>query len=970
MMPNNMGKHGKSRACRRRRRDSLTRAVALAGLLAALPIARATEIDVHFHPCPEVMNSGVKEISWGVRRGGVEIGTGRMDFATVRDTHRATITTDQALQPGDEAEVWWCYNTDALRGYVPSAGESVQRGSARHDAGGWRATLTSEACVPFAPERADDLLTIHYHRGDDDYTSVGLWTWDEHQRRAPDENELFPVGRDDYGLIFQLDVRQYGSAADTIGLLPRRLGDWQHKDGGDRTWSPGLGRTIYLVQDDSAVYTEKPDVTPKVRRVTLDADHHLTVRFSHRLPVADWTEDKFKVATSAGEQLHVRAVYPFKHRGDRCAMYSLEVAERFEYPEKAYALDVEGFGTHNVAVGHIVRDASRFYDPDARLGVTYTPEQTTFRVFAPGALTAQVVLADEVTGDAGLERHAMRAGKKGIWELTLPGDHTGKLYAYTLGGLGFDPDVEIADPYAVCMQGRSPRSLIVNLPATDPPGFREQSYDLPDSPVDAVIYEMHVRDFTIAANSGVDQKGKYLGLTEGGTTLPDDPAIATGIDHLVELGVTHVQIMPIQDFDNHEHAEDSYNWGYMPVHFNSPDGWFAQEIRGPGRIRELKAAIQAFHQRGIGVILDVVYNHTADWAPFEQLVPGYYFRLTDAGNFSNGSGCGNEFASEAPMARKYILDSVRYWVEEYRVDGFRFDLMGLIDLETMRLMKADLEKINPNILIYGEPWTGGHTPLKPVTTKEQTRGTGVLAFNDHFRDAIKGGRDGGGPGFIQAGADVGKIVKGLMGGIHDWAQDPVDAIAYFECHDNLTAWDKLLQSVPDGSDELKRRMMRLAALTLLTAQGMPFIHSGQEFCRSKQGHHNSYNQPDEINQIDWQRKKTYADVYAYHRGLIALRKAHPAFRLRTRAEVERRVHFDSPPSPFAITYRIDGRDLPGESAETVLVLLNGSAEPVAFPLGEGQWGVYVDGSRAGADRLTEAQGKITVPARSGAVLMR
>ncbi|HRX84540.1 MAG TPA: type I pullulanase [Phycisphaerae bacterium] len=936
--------------------------------------AREPEVQLEINTLPEMRDHA---LMWGALRNGVEIKSSNLGrFAPCEGT-KTHASIRLPLDADDEVELWFCVNQDDLDSYVPSVGEYYCRTSIRRGEDGWHAVVGApwQRWTLTAP---DHLLTVHYHRADEEYQGLSLWTWDERHGRQPEQNEARPVGRDPFGLVFQIDTGLYGPEGNApsgtppggIGLLPRRNADWNLKDGPDRIWQPSLGATVYLLQNDQRLYVEKPDVSPKVRRVTLDADRHLTVRFSNRLPVAEWTPEKFKVSTSSGETLPVKAVYPFKHRGDSCSLYSLEVATPFEYPQKAYALDVDGFGTFNVEVGHIVLDADRFYAPDAQLGATWTPEHTTFRVFVPGALAVWVVIADAASGDAGVVRQEMNSADKGLWELQVPGDLAGKYYAYAVGGLGFDPEVEITDPYATCTQARNARSLIVNLRATDPPGFRAQQYTLPASPADAVVYELHVRDFTIAPDSGVAHKGKYLGLAESGTTLPSDPSIKTGLDHLVELGVTHVQLLPVQDFDNNETADDGYNWGYMPVHFNAPDGWYAQDPMGAGKITELKTAIQALHAHGIGVIMDVVYNHTASWASFEKLVPGYYHRMTDAGNFSNGSGCGNEFASAHPMARKFILDSVKYWVEEYRVDGFRFDLMGLIDLETMKQLKAELAAIHPGVLVYGEPWTGGATPLRPITDKEHTRGTGIGAFNDHFRDAIKGDRDGGSGGFIQNGSRAGDIVKGLMGAIHDWSQDPVDAIAYCEAHDNLTTWDKLLQSVPYGSDEVRRRMMRFAATTLFTAQGMVFIHSGQELCRSKQGNSNSYNAPDEINQIDWFLKKQSADEFAYYAGMIALRMAHPAFRLRTRGDVEQRVHFETPPDGRCVIYRINSRDLPGESAAEILVLLNGATDPVTFTLPAGEWSVYADAFRAGTSVLIKTAGTVQLPAHSGMVLMQ
>ncbi|NOX57257.1 MAG: type I pullulanase [Planctomycetes bacterium] len=706
----------------------------------------------------------------------------------------------------------------------------------------------------------------------------------------------------------------------------------------------------------------------KVRSVTIDAWKHLTVRFSHRLPVSDWVPDRFQLSSSSGESIPIKAVYPFKHRGDRCAVYSLEVDQPFDHPEQTYTLDVEGLGKHPARADYILKDADHFYDANAALGATYSAESTTFAVFAPGATDAVVVISDAAKGRRGTVEHAMVPAGKGIWTVPVEGDLAGKFYAFKISGPGLDAKREVIDPYARCTQARFPRALIVDLPLTDPPGFREHLFAGPQSAADAIVYEMHVRDFTISADSGVTSKGKYRGITERDTHLASGPSIRTGLAHLVEMGVTHVQLMPVQDFDNDESTSDAYDWGYMPLHFNSPDGWYASDASGFARIVELKSAIMALHKQGLGVILDVVYNHTAKGASFEKLVPGYYFRRTPGGQLSNGSGCGNEFASEAPMARKFLIDSVKLWASQYKIDGFRFDLMGLTDFETMQCIREELLKINPRILIFGEPWTAGSTPLSPTTDKAVIRGSGIGAFNDHFRDAIKGERDGGDGGFMQTGANVDGVVKGLMGGIHDWSLHPTDSVNYFESHDNLTCWDKLEQTVSDAPVEQREQMMRFATLILLTSQGMVFLHSGQEMCRSKKGNHNSYDAPDEINQIDWSRKVAHANVFEYTRGLIALRKAHPVFRLRTREEVERRVHFDTPPNGRCIVYRLDGSDLGAETARSMLVLLNGAMEDTRFVLPDADWAVLADDRRSGIGSLEVKRGDVMLPAHSGMVL--
>lgn len=618
----------------------------------------------------------------------------------------------------------------------------------------------------------------------------------------------------------------------------------------------------------------------------------------------------------------------------------------------------------------IAQDYRRYFDAQSQLGALYEPTQTVFRVFAPTARQVNLIIADEPQGDAGLIEPPMSPTRKGIWQIEVPGDLQGKYYAYKLSGVGFDPNREITDIYATCTQNRARRSLIVDLSKTDPPGFRENRYRRPKSPTDAIIYEMHVRDFTIAANSGVKHRGKYLGLTEPSTHLRLHKSVKTGLAHLTELGVTHVQLMPVQDFDNDEDDERTYNWGYMPVHFNSPDGWYASTSQGPARIYELKQAIQAFHEVGIGVILDVVYNHTASSAGFEQLVPGYYFRMRGPGRFSNGSSCGNELRSESSMARKFILDSLKFWINEYQVDGFRFDIMALIDIDTMKAIRDDLLAQHPGLLLYGEPWAAARTPLRKISDKQRVKGTGIGAFNDTFRDAIKGERDGGPPGFIQTGDRVWDIWQYLAPAHENWPSCPTDTINYFECHDNLTAFDKLLQSIPDATDADRRQIIRLASLILLTAQGIPFLHAGQEFCRSKKGSTNSYNLPDEINRIDWSLKRKYADVCDYVRGLIALRKQHPLFRLATRQQVERHISFPCPPADRCLVYRLDAHGLAGESARCILVLLNGKSESVTFDLPEGQWSIHADAERVNVTQIRLAQEDTTILAHSGQMLIQ
>jgi pullulanase len=424
----------------------------------------------------------------------------------------------------------------------------------------------------------------------------------------------------------------------------------------------------------------------------------------------------------------------------------------------AYEVSVEGFGgSARVFPRGVLDDTNEFYDAQAVLGATYRPEATTFRVFAPTARTVQVVHLRGATGDKGRAPHDLHMAGKGIWEGKVDGDLEGRFYLYKLD----DHDREVLDIYCVNAVDSSRRARITDLSKTNPPNWDSAKIGPPlASPVDMVVYEMHVRDFTIAANSGVEHKGKYLGFAQAGAHLPEDDAIKTGLDNLAELGITHVQLLPVQDFDNDE-TSTNYNWGYVTIDYNSPEGWYATNINDESRIRELKQLVAALHQRGIGVIMDVVYNHTANNAPFNSLVPRYYYRFLPDGSYSNGSGCGNDFRSEAPMGRKYIIDTLKYWVQEYGIDGFRFDLMALIDLDTMKDVERELRAIKPGIVLYGEPWGGGgkQAPVRP-TNKQTIRGTHIGAFNDNIRNALVGSPfEKNHAGFVQDGSNLDNVLS-------------------------------------------------------------------------------------------------------------------------------------------------------------------------------------------------------------------
>ncbi len=568
------------------------------------------------------------------------------------------------------------------------------------------------------------------------------------------------------------------------------------------------------------------------------------------------------------------------------------------------------------------------------------------------------MLYDEPTGGKGRAVEPLTPQPKGLWTLTSSGDLQGKFYAYQLTGPGLDPARETLDPYATNAVASSTRARI-DAPLPPPrPGPRFTS------PTDMVVYEMHVRDFTVAANSGVQNRGRYLGFTETGTHLPGDPSIRTALDHLTELGVTHVELLPVQDFENDE-AQASYNWGYIPSAYFSPEGMYATNANDDSRVRELKALVDALHARGIGVIMDVVYNHTAVGASFDAVVPGYYYRHLPDESPANGSGCGNEFRTEAPMARKLVLDSLAYWTREYGIDGYRFDLMALIDQETMRQVESELRSINPSIVLYGEPWTAGSTPLQGKCDKTAIRQLPEGAFNDDFRNALKGSPAGRDPGFIQNGSNRAALKNALL--VSNWFASPGQSINYMTCHDDLVLWDKLKISMPNADEATLIDTMKLGYLALFTSPGVPFFHGGEEFARTKGGNNNSYDAPDTVNEVDWSLKRKHHDLFTFTRDAIALRKAHPVFRLRTREEVASRLKFAPTAGPGTLIYTLDASGLSGETWRRVCVVLNSDDTASAdITLPAGTWLVALDGQGATAAR--SMVGNVSVPRKSGLVL--
>lgn len=582
--------------------------------------------------------------------------------------------------------------------------------------------------------------------------------------------------------------------------------------------------------------------------------------------------------------------------------------------------------------------------------MTYSPERTEFKLWAPTASEVQLRLYENGSGGEAVQTKRMKRASDGTWRVTLGGNLEGKFYTFQVKiGKEWRKETPGINARAVGVNGG--RAAIVDLATTHPAGWENDRAPKHD---DVVIYEMHHRDFSISLSSGVKHRGKFLALTESGTKTAY--GVPTGLDHLKDLGVTHVHILPSYDYASiDETAIDRphYNWGYDPLNYNVPEGSYSTDPADPkARIREFKQMVKALHDNGLKVVLDVVYNHTFDIenSNFERTVPGYFYRQRPDGTYADASACGNETASEREVMRRYMVESVEYWMKEYHIDGFRFDLMGIHDIETMRQIRAAAERINPDVLIYGEGWAARAPQLADgdaAMKAEVHRIPGVAAFSDEMRDGLRGPfSDDKQTAFLGGLHGHEESIKfGIAGAIRHpqvdytkvnytnapWAAQPQQMISYVSCHDDMCLHDRLRASIPGVTNEEVRRLALLAQTAVLTSQGTPFIFAGEEVNRSKKMVHNSYKSPDSINEINWLNKVAFADDYAYLRELIHLRKAHPAFRLRDADLVRRHLEFLSSPAG-TVAYRLK-EHAGGDRWKEILVVLNGqqSAQTLALP---------------------------------------
>ena len=608
--------------------------------------------------------------------------------------------------------------------------------------------------------------------------------------------------------------------------------------------------------------------------------------------------------------------------------------------------------------------------------VSYSPRQTTFKLNAPKKPTLRIYEAGR--GGNAIKKIKMKQTAENVWEATVSGDLKGKFYTFDIGR-GETPGV-----FAKAVGINGHRGAIIDMQTTNPSGWNSDHRLALKSPADLIIYEMHHRDFSIDPSSGLVNKGKFLALTE-----------QKAIRHLKELGINAVHILPSFDFASIDEANTTtpqYNWGYDPQNYNVPEGSYSFDAEQPTRrILEFKQMVQALHKAGIRVILDVVYNHTFDieGGNFDRTFPMAYYRYTADGKPSNGSGCGNETASEKPLMRQFMLESMKYWADEYHIDGFRVDLMGIHDIETMNLIRKELSSIDPNIFIYGEGWTAGTCayPTEKLALKAHIKQMpGIAAFSDEIRDALRGPfSDEKQASFLGGIAGFEESIKaGITGMIahpqvdytkvnytkEPWANEPTQMIAYVSCHDDMCLVDRLKASIPEAAYDMEEviRLDQLAQTVVFTSQGIPFMLSGEEMLRDKKGVHNSFNSPDEINHLDWNNLKKYPQVFAYYKGLIQMRKAHPAFRLGSAELVRKHLEFLPTQQDCLVAFRLKNH-AGGDKWNNIYVVLNGNTDLQSVNIPKGKYTIVANNGVINEAGIGEMEGgEVMIDAQTALIL--
>jgi pullulanase len=813
---------------------------------------------------------------------------------------------------------------------------------------------------PLLPDAAagQSVMVLHYHRPDGNYDGWNLWAWADGQ----DGRAVPFTGQTAFGRYAEVRFDDEVGHGNFIV----RLNEWERKDiDHDRRveLGPDHAGEVWLISGDPTVYRDPSDLnfSLKARAAFLDDRDRVRLTLSQPIEVRELSVSDAQLQ-AGDEAIDVRRVTTAEGQRRGVARTIDLHLSRDVSPEalrQELTLNLPGLDPVSVAPRDVLNDDD-LAALDVVLGPEYDSTSTTFRTWSPTAQRVELLLYESLDASTPAETVELSREGRGVWAATIAGDLHGTAYQYRFTHApGHQAGPPVPDIHAFAATADSRRSLVVDLDQTDPEGFADHEPPKLRAAVDEIIYEIHVRDFSVAdPNVPEAERGKYPGLVHVSPAEPGGRAVSTSLSHLKDLGVTAVHLLPIQDFGN---ERSDYNWGYWTSLFNVPEADYSTTPHDPAAtIRQLKQTIQTLHEHDIRVILDVVYNHTSinnDPSPYEAAMPWHFFRTNDDGSMRNDAGTGNSVADERPMVRKFIVDSLKFWTDEYKIDGFRFDLVGTHQPETVRAIVKELRELRPDITLYGEPWTGGGPTYFP---KGAQRGTTFAVFNDHYRNAIRGDLDGQGRGFVtgvQYRPD--DLHRGIMGAIDDFADQPGESVNYVSAHDNRTFWDKLEHTFPNADDATKRKMQKLAHGMVLTAQGIPFIHGGADFCRTKGGNHNSYNAGDAVNKFDWDRKAEYLEVHDYIAGLIDLRKRHPAFRLTQASAVRRAIErLDTPRGVVGFT--LDGRGA-NDPASRIVVLYNANPQTTEVKLPRGSWSVAVDAesSRVGGEQ--SASGTIELP---------
>lgn len=826
---------------------------------------------------------------------------------------------------------------------------------------------------------AEDLiLKLHYHRADGDYTDWDVWLWEEGGDGAAYAFE------EENGEMVATKVITPGTTA--VGFIVRTA-DWTKDIDADQyiDIAEMVSGTVHVyVESGVEGYTKEygEDAVTGTKLVKARYDGENTIEVSMTGEIEGDSAAAFSVKGAEGE-IAVTQVMP----GEKFS-YQVTLAEPL-LSTKNYNIIYEG-NEYKIVMPDIYsteKFENEYTYTGKDLGATWTKEKTTFKVWAPTAEAVKVNLYKEGTPDVDdrIEQLEMQQGEAGVWSVEKAGDLNGTYYTYevTVG----EETNEACDPYARTTGVNGKRAMVLDLEATNPEGWENDKDPHAGAPVtDAVIYELHVRDLSSDESSGIKNVGKFLGLTETGTKTPGGNA--TGLDHMKELGITHLHLLPFYDYGSVDEAQldkAQFNWGYDPVNYNVPEGSYSTDpYHGEVRVKELKQTIQALHQNDISVVMDVVYNHVHNASEFcfNQIVPGYFSRIDEDGKYSNGSGCGNDTASERSMVKKYIVDSVCYWADEYHLDGFRFDLVGLLDTDTINEVVEEVHKTHPNVIFYGEGWTLDTRLTKEgyhmATQLNSEKTPGFAYFSDTIRDLLKGHVfDTTEKGYVSGATGVEEEVEKCFMGMPDWCKTPSQSVNYVSCHDNLTLIDRISRATPGASREDRVKMNNLAAAIYMTSEGIPLLQAGEEMLRTKVKSdggfdENSYASSDAVNSLKWNTldEEEYAKVYDYYKGLIAFRKAHPVLRLTTAEEVRENVIPVDGLEPNVTAFQIKG-GANGETSDGMFVIFNPNTEATEVALPEGVWDVCINGEQAGVGTIeTITDGKAVVSPISAMVLVK